>query len=137
MNVLPLDWFKYLFGDAPVLPVVITICVLIFLGVVLYRIWPVMKRFVGIGAALERLPDFMDKTTATLRKQDESLAAQDVKIEEIHHEVNFNNGSSVKDAIIRVEGVMTDIRAVATNQQTQIDTKTTRRPPRIIKSKEQ
>ncbi|TIH34984.1 hypothetical protein [Subtercola vilae] len=110
MTLIPLDWFKYLFGDTPIAPVVLTFVAITVLGVIAYRVWPVIKRLVSTLTALEKLPDFMDKqesfrqnTTATLHKQDESLASQDVKIQEIHHEVNYNNGTSVKDAVERVE----------------------------------
>ena len=68
--------------------------------------WRTASRFVATINALAELPealieqaDFRLRTTAT-------LAAQDVKIEEIHHEVNYNNGSSVKDAIERIENII-------------------------------
>ena len=38
----------------------------------------------------------MADTTATLKSQDEKIA-------EIHHEVQYNNGTSVKDSIERIE----------------------------------
>lgn len=62
----------------------------------IYKSWPILTRFVTTINSLADLPRFMVTTAAT-------LAAQDVKIEEIHHEVHYNNGSSVKDAIGRVE----------------------------------
>lgn len=58
--------------------------------------WPKVRAFVTMVDSLAGLPKFMDATTATLK-------AQDTKIDQIHHEVNYNNGSSVKDAIERVE----------------------------------
>ena len=74
------------------------------------KAWPLFKKFVDTIAALDDLPQFikdsedwrrdtkaaLDKTQATLSAQDRSLAA-------IKHEVEYNNGSSVKDAIARVE----------------------------------
>jgi hypothetical protein len=60
------------------------------------KVWPVLKALVERETLLTGLPEFMSKTTA-------SLAAQDVKIAEIHKEVNYNGGGSVKDAINRVE----------------------------------
>lgn len=39
----------------------------------------------------------------TLAGQNLVLAKQDTKISEIHHEVQYNNGSSVKDGVRRVE----------------------------------
>jgi hypothetical protein len=68
--------------------------------------WRTVSGFVETINALSALPealssqeDFRALTTAT-------LAAQDLKIEEIHHEVHFNNGSSVKDAIERIEHII-------------------------------
>lgn len=58
--------------------------------------WPKIRAFVKVIDALTELPTFMETTTETLRGQNE-------KIEEIHHEVQYNNGSSVKDSIERIE----------------------------------
>ena len=58
--------------------------------------WPTIRKFVAFIDALFSLPAFIARTDITLQ-------AQDVKIEQIHHEVNYNNGSSVKDAVARVE----------------------------------
>lgn len=58
--------------------------------------WKTLRRFTNTIDSLADLPEFITRTDAT-------LAGQNVKIEEIHHEVNYNNGSSVKDAITRVE----------------------------------
>jgi hypothetical protein len=60
------------------------------------KIWPAVKKMVKLTDSLDNLPQFMITTAATLEQQD-------VKIEQIHHEVNYNNGSSVKDAVKRVE----------------------------------
>ena len=77
-----------------VLAIIIAAIVAIF-GVA-HSVWPVIVRMVRNLDTLEKLPDFMDRTTAT-------LAAQDKQIDAVHHEVNFNDGSSAKDAIIRLE----------------------------------
>lgn len=156
MSFVPLDWFIYLFGNTPFLPVAITLGVIVLLGVVAYRVWPVVKRGVGTLTALEKLPAFIEKqeefiqnTTETLQKQDESLAAQDVKIEQIHHEVNYNNGSSVKDGVERVEeGVAglyvahNDLRAqlglppIETEAPVLVKKPPRKRAPRITQTKE-
>jgi hypothetical protein len=60
------------------------------------KLWPVLRKFVRTIESLDDLPQFMVTTAATLHDQDK-------KIDEIHHEVQFNNGSSVKDAVTRVE----------------------------------
>lgn len=52
--------------------------------------------------AVKDLPAFIDRT-------DKTLEAQDTKIAEIHHEVHFNNGSSVKDGVSRVESGVADL----------------------------
>lgn len=68
------------------------------LGIIAFFIkgWPKIRAFVQMVDSLSALAKFMTDTTAT-------LAEQDKKIAEIHHEVNYNNGSSVKDAVARVE----------------------------------
>lgn len=68
------------------------------LGIIAFLVkgWPKIRAFVQLIDALSVLPAFMVNTTATLESQDEKIA-------EIHHEVNYNNGSSVKDAIKRIE----------------------------------
>lgn len=65
--------------------------------------WPWLKTFAKavintaqIIDSVKGLPEFIDRTDST-------LAGQDKKIAEIHHEVHYNNGSSVKDAVRRVE----------------------------------
>ncbi|MGW9587511.1 hypothetical protein [Microbacterium sp. NPDC055455] len=65
--------------------------------------WPWLKSFAKailntaqIIDSVKELPEFIARTDAT-------LAGQDTKIAEIHHEVHYNNGSSVKDAVRRVE----------------------------------
>jgi hypothetical protein len=60
------------------------------------KVWPALKLFITTVDSLNDLPRFMVTTAA-------SLAAQDTKIAEIHHEVNYNDESSVKDAVARVE----------------------------------
>ncbi|HEY2644848.1 MAG TPA: hypothetical protein VGI56_13920 [Galbitalea sp.] len=65
--------------------------------------WRALSVIVKVGDALPaliQLPAFIERTDAT-------LAQQNQQIEEIHHEVKYNNGSSVKDAIGRVEKVQT------------------------------
>jgi len=82
-------------------------------GVVLFvkKGWPWLKAFARaiqktaeVVDAVQELPDFIARTDATLARQDE-------RIDEIHHEVHYNNGSSVKDAVRRVETGVADLRA--------------------------
>lgn len=53
------------------------------------KAWPFIRNMFNILDALVSLPEYMKETSA--------------KLESIHHEVNYNNGSSVKDAITRIE----------------------------------
>lgn len=55
----------------------------------LLNLWPALKTVIRLIDALAALPAFMQRT--------------EKQVGEIHHEVHFNNGSSVKDAIVRVE----------------------------------
>jgi hypothetical protein len=75
-----------------------------------HKSWTVLNLFVTRSNMLDALPKFIEDTTNTLADlgetqagQIKTLAAQDIKIEEIHHEVQYNNGSSVKDATRRIE----------------------------------
>lgn len=52
---------------------------------------------------VRELPTFIARTDETHGQIQATLAEQDLKIAEIHHEVNYNNGSSVKDGVARVE----------------------------------
>ena len=72
--------------------------------------WPWLKAFAKavintaqIIDSVKGLPDFIERTDAANADVRATLAGQDKKIAEIHHEVHYNNGSSVKDAVRRVE----------------------------------
>lgn len=56
------------------------------------KAWPFIRNTFRILDALVRLPEIIGKV--------EDMTAQ---VAEIHHEVHYNNGSSVKDAVRRVE----------------------------------
>jgi len=62
----------------------------------LIRFWPWLKKVIRFFDALAELPVFMVDTNKT-------MAEQNVKLADIHHEVHYNNGTSVKDAMDRVE----------------------------------
>ena len=72
--------------------------------------WPALKKFARavltfahVVDAVQGLPAFIDRTDATLEEQNERIA-------EIHHEVHFNDGSSVKDAVIRTEQDVAEVK---------------------------
>ena len=76
--------------------------------------WPLLKRAVAIGQALEKLPEMAVEISALTigsRTQAETLAHQNDQLAIIKHEVEFNNGSSVKDAVVRTEKVANDVAA--------------------------
>jgi hypothetical protein len=77
------------------------------------KFWRVIDRMVGVPAegghpAQPGLFERMDHQDAALKGQDEKLAEQSAVLETIRHEVEFNNGSSVKDAITRIEKKVDD-----------------------------
>lgn len=75
-----------------------------------FKVWSKLRalgngiiNFVDITEALGELPDFMKRTDAALEAVSGALERQDGQIDDIHHEVHYNNGSSVKDGVQRVE----------------------------------
>jgi len=105
---VPIDW-TFLMGIN--LFQVAVVCV--FLWVIcrlLMRFWPWLRKVMNFTNALAKLPDFIVRVDDTLQKQDKkideihtSLTGQDAKIAEIHHETSYNNETSMKDALRRVE----------------------------------
>ncbi len=82
------------------------IAAIIGLPVAFVKLWPLLKRAVTIGASLEKLPEMaleISALTIGQRTQGETLAHQSEQLAVIKHEVEFNNGSSVKDAVVRTE----------------------------------
>jgi len=90
-----LDWPAWL-ASINLLQVAIVIVAAYVVIRLLVKFWPWLKKVMALTDALAQLPMFMAQTTKTLQNQNEQIA-------EIHHEVNYNNGSSVKDAVSRVE----------------------------------
>jgi hypothetical protein len=79
---------------------------IIGLPVALVKGWPLLKKAVAIGQALEKLPEMaleLSALTIGQRAQAETLTHQNDQLAIIKHEVEFNNGSSVKDAVVRTE----------------------------------
>jgi hypothetical protein len=71
------------------------------------------ERIPGLFEEIKALRDQNDRLEARLEErldqQDGVLAAQDRVLETIRHEVEFNNGSSVKDAAVRTERKVKEI----------------------------
>ncbi len=85
---------------------------IIGLPVAFVKGWPLLKRAVAIGGALEKLPEMAVEISALTigqRTQAETLAHQNDQLAIIKHEVEFNNGSSVKDAVVRTEKVANSV----------------------------
>jgi hypothetical protein len=78
------------------LQVAIVIVALYVIARMLMRFWPWLRKVMELTAALAQLPDFIERTDLTLR-------GQDTAIKSIYHETHQNNGSSLKDAVGRVE----------------------------------
>jgi hypothetical protein len=103
------------FGDAPTwLQWVIAVAAVITLVGGAIRLippaWRAVRSIVTLANDLEGLPQelaelrkFREETSLTLAQQNTTLAQQDTKVTEIHHEVHYNDGSSVKDATLRIE----------------------------------
>lgn len=80
------------------------------------KLWPGMVAF-GEGiihlsemiSSVQGLSDFIDRTDVTLLSQTKTLAGQDKEIESIRHETHTNNGSSIKDAVVRIEKTINEI----------------------------
>ncbi|MCU1441147.1 MAG: hypothetical protein JWP85_2144 [Rhodoglobus sp.] len=90
------DWLTAILADTTALQLVFWVVALAALIGAIIKVWPILSKAVTIVNAVSGLPAFIKRT-------DETLTAQDAKIADIHHEVHYNNGSSVKDAIGRVE----------------------------------
>jgi len=122
------------FGDAPTwLQWLLAVAaVLAFIGGGVRAIppaWKFVTRFVTtmndlgeLPAELAELRTFRTETAITLAKQNTALARQDKRIAEIHHEVHFNNGSSVKDAAVRTEKAVTRVEEGVAGLYDEIDT---------------
>lgn len=89
------DWGEF-WAATSVLSVVGWILGIIGIIAFLTKSWPVVVRFVHFFEALFSLPAFIKRTDAT-------LAQQNLKIAEIHHETHNNDGSSIKDGVDRIE----------------------------------
>ena len=90
------DWASVLFGDMAAVEVFLWIVAVGGLIALAIKLWPVLSRFVRTVNSITQLPEFMDRTDATLK-------AQDALIKEIHHESMYNDETSMKDAVRRTE----------------------------------
>jgi len=100
------SWISDLLGGVTLVDAILwVILISIIIGLII-KAWPFVRglvAFVGIVPILLKLSDFIDDTTKTLEDHTETLSRQDVQIAAIHHETHKNDGSSIKDAMERVE----------------------------------
>ena len=82
-----LDW-TWLAG-INLLQVAIVIVALWVIFRLLLRFWPTLKKTITLFDALEQLPAFITRT--------------DEAVTDIHHETHRNDGSSLKDGLVRME----------------------------------
>lgn len=94
----------------------------VVLGFFLKKVWPGFRALFRLLDQLTGVPEnkrlgrlaepglfeILANQNDTLKKQDGTLAEVQDTLEVIRHEVEFNNGSSVKDAVIRVEKKLDD-----------------------------
>ena len=80
------------------------------LGALGKKLWPLLKGSVVLADLLKDLPAFMREMKAAVEamrlasaEQRADIAEIKVQLSEVHHEVHYNNGSSVKDAVDRTE----------------------------------
>lgn len=83
------EWLSFLLADTSALQLVFWIVAIGALIAVLVKLWPALTQFVTIMNAVTGLPEFIARTNTS--------------VDEIHHEVHYNDGTSAKDAIKRVE----------------------------------
>ena len=108
------DWVRYFLDDSVFLQTAFWLIALIVLLIAIMKLGPVLNKFVMIVNAAAGLPVFIaqmneqrDVDDARRREDDARHAALAKQVGEIHHEVHYNNGTSVKDAVRRVEEKVT------------------------------
>jgi hypothetical protein len=77
------------------------------------KAWPFIRSFFQILDALVKLPAFIIKTDKFMDDTAES-------VKDIHHEVQFNNGSSVKDAVQRIENKVSKLEVSSQSLSNQL-----------------
>ena len=83
----------------------IIILVVVFGISALVKMWPMLVKFISVGSAVAELPE----TLATLSEKTEKL---ETTLQIIKKEVLPNGGSSLRDAVNRVEANMQEISKV-------------------------
>ena len=81
--------------------VVIAVVVILFI----WKIWPLISAAVRAIDSLGGLANHMEGTNATIATLTTDFGKMQNSIDEIHHETHKNDGSSIKDAVKRIEDV--------------------------------
>lgn len=87
------DWLSFLLADTSALQLVFWVIAIGALIAVIVKLWPFMRNAVQIVDALVTLP--------ALKASVEKMQAQ---VTSIHHELHPNGGTSMNDAVRRMEG---------------------------------
>lgn len=81
--------------------VVIAVIVILFL----WKIWPLISKAVRAIDSLGGLADHMEVTNAAIATLTADFGKMKASVDDIHHETHKNDGSSIKDAVKRIEDV--------------------------------
>lgn len=81
--------------------VVIAVIVILFT----WKIWPLISKAVRAIDALGGLSDHMEVTNTAIAGLTTDFGKMKASVDEIHHETHKNDGSSIKDAVKRIEDV--------------------------------
>lgn len=98
------QWISDIIAVAPWMGALVLACFIVWKVGPIVRKWSrFMDRVTGVPADPKTGQPEILGIFERMDHQDETLREQSVVLETIRHEVEFNNGSSVKDAIRRIE----------------------------------
>ena len=89
-----------------------------FAGFVIWKVGPVLRKWSRFIDRVIGVPEDKKTGQPAVPGIFERLDHQDGVLETIRHEVEFNNGTSVKDAVTRVEKALTDHLTAPASQTT-------------------
>ena len=135
------EWFLNWARTVTLFDVLLWVAVAV--GVVLFirKGWPWLRKmatavlnFATIVDSVQGLPEFIKRTDDGMTEQSATLSEHTEKIDGIYHETHKNDGSSIKDATVRLEegvaGLYDELAALrAADQSIRAEFKITRNPP--------
>lgn len=108
------EWLSFLLADTSALQLVFWFVAIGALVAVIVKLWPALSQFVTIMNAVTGLPDYITRA-------DERTERLEQKVDGIYHETHKNDGSSVKDAVDRIEvgvaGLHTKVEELAASDE--------------------